>query len=152
MRLVALTMGSLLLSGCFAELLTTTAITGKLHQQSAQTANRALQHVQGETGRIKLEQARALFHQVIREARMSPSKNDRLRAYAAQFTVMEFANDLCRLAVRTCGGRSIFKTLRLEQLYRDSRCGSLMLPWTPEICMERLGKETLYGEYGEDNA
>jgi len=98
--------------------------------------------------RIKLEQARALFDRAIREARIEPSKDDRLRAYAAQYTVMEFANDICRLAVRTCGGRSIFKTMRLEQLYRDSRCGSLMLPWTPEICMERLGRESLF-EPGE---
>jgi hypothetical protein len=29
-------------------------------------------------------------------------------------------------------------------LYRDSRCGALMLPWTPEICMERLGRESLF--------
>jgi len=98
--------------------------------------------------RIKLEQARALFDRAIREARIEPSKDERLRAYAAQYTVMEFANDICRLAVRTCGGRSIFKTMRLEQLYRDSRCGSLMLPWTPEICMERLGRESLF-EPGE---
>jgi alkylation response protein AidB-like acyl-CoA dehydrogenase len=98
--------------------------------------------------RIKLEQARALFQRTIAEARVNPSKEERLRAYATQYTVMEFANDLCRLAVRTCGGRSIFKSMRLEQLYRDSRCGSLMLPWTPEICMERLGRESLF-EAGE---
>jgi len=98
--------------------------------------------------RIKLEQARALFERAIHEARIEPSKDERLRAYAAQYTVMEFANDICRLAIRTCGGRSIFRTMRLEQLYRDSRCGSLMLPWTPEICMERLGRESLF-EAGE---
>ena len=102
--------------------------------------------------RIKLEQARALFYRAIGDAQVNPSKSDRLRAYAAQFTVMEFANDLCRLAIRTCGGRSIFKSMKLEQLYRDSRCGSLMLPWTPEICMERLGRETLFGEPAEDDA
>ena len=98
--------------------------------------------------RIKLEQARALFQTAIGEAGVNPDKDVRLRAYAAQFTVMEFANDICRLALRTCGGRAIFRTLRLEQLYRDSRCGSLMLPWTPEICMERLGRESLF-EPGE---
>ncbi len=98
--------------------------------------------------RIKLEQARALFERAIGEAAMNPTKDERLRAYAAQFTVMEFANDICRLALRTCGGRAIFRNLRLEQLYRDSRCGSLMLPWTPEICLERLGRESLF-EPGE---
>jgi len=98
--------------------------------------------------RIKLEQARALFQRAAGEGAMNPSKDERLRAYATQYTVMEFANDICRLALRACGGRAIFKTLRLEQLYRDSRCGSLMLPWTPEICMERLGRESLF-EPGE---
>jgi alkylation response protein AidB-like acyl-CoA dehydrogenase len=98
--------------------------------------------------RVKLEQAEALFYRVISEARYRPSKEDRLRAYAAQYTVMETANDLCRLAIRVCGGRSIFKSFPLERLYRDSRCGALMLPWTAEICLERMGKESLF-EAGE---
>ena len=93
--------------------------------------------------RIKLEQAEALFQTAISQARYKPSNDDRLRAYAAQYTVMEFANEICREAIRVCGGRSIFKSLRLERLYRDSRCGSLMLPWTPDICLERLGAESL---------
>lgn len=98
--------------------------------------------------RIKLEQARALFARAIHEAGYDPSKEQRLRAYAAQYTVMEYANDICRLAIRTCGGRSIMKALPLERLYRDSRCGALMLPWTAEICLERLGRESLF-EPGE---
>ncbi len=98
--------------------------------------------------RIKLEQAKALFWRTMSEARVSPSKDDRLRAYASQYTVMEYANDICRLAIRVCGGRSIFKSYPLERLYRDSRCGALMLPWTAEICLERLGRESLF-EPGE---
>jgi alkylation response protein AidB-like acyl-CoA dehydrogenase len=94
--------------------------------------------------RIKLEQAEALFLRAAAEARHNPGKNERLRAYAAHYTVMEFSNDICRLAIRTCGGRSISRKLPLEQLYRDSRCGSLMLPWTPEICLDRLGRESLF--------
>ncbi len=94
--------------------------------------------------RLRLEQAKALFHRAIGEARVNPDKPERLRAYAAQHTVMEHSNDICRLALRTCGGRSIFRSLPLERLYRDSRCGSLMLPWTAEICLERLGRETLF--------
>ena len=96
--------------------------------------------------RIKLEQA--LFRRAISEARYQPSQDDRLRAYATQYTVMEYANDLAREAIRICGGRSIFKAMRLERLYRDSRCGSLMLPWTPDICIERLGKESLRPDRG----
>ena len=98
--------------------------------------------------RLKLEQAKALFYRAVAEARVDPPKDSRLRAYAAQHTVMEHANDICRLAVRTCGGRSIMKSMPLERLYRDSRCGSLMLPWTAEICLERLGRESLF-EPGE---
>ena len=94
--------------------------------------------------RIMLEQSKSIWFQAISEARPDPSKEERLRAYAAQYTVMENANTICQLAIRTCGGHSMLKSLPLERMYRDSRCGSLMLPWTAEICLERLGKESLY--------
>lgn len=97
---------------------------------------------------IKLQQAEAIFAMAVSEARVDPPKSSRLRAYAAQYTVMETANDICRLAIRTCGGQSMLKSLPLEQYYRDSRLGSLMLPWTAELCVDRLGRETLY-ETGE---
>ena len=99
---------------------------------------------------IKLQQTRALFERTIAEAKVNPSKEERLRCYATQYTIMENANDLCRLAIRTCGGQSMLKSLPLERLYRDSRCGSLMLPWTAELCLDRLGRETLY-EPGESD-
>jgi alkylation response protein AidB-like acyl-CoA dehydrogenase len=97
---------------------------------------------------VKLEQTRALFLRMLDDARVDPPKDARLRAYATQFTVMENANELCRLAIRTCGGQSMLKNLPLERLYRDSRCGSLMLPWTAELCLDRIGREALY-EPGE---
>jgi alkylation response protein AidB-like acyl-CoA dehydrogenase len=97
---------------------------------------------------ITLQQTRALFERTIGEARANPTKEERLRCYAAQYTIMENANDICRLAIRTCGGQSMMRDLPLERLYRDSRCGSLMLPWTAELCLDRLGRETLY-EPGE---
>jgi alkylation response protein AidB-like acyl-CoA dehydrogenase len=97
---------------------------------------------------VKLEQTRALFLRMLDDARVDPPKDARLRAYATQFTVMENANDLCRLAIRTCGGQSMLKSLPLERLYRDSRCGALMLPWTAELCLDRIGREALY-EPGE---
>jgi alkylation response protein AidB-like acyl-CoA dehydrogenase len=97
---------------------------------------------------IKLQQTRALFERTISQARVDPDKSDKLSAYATQFTVMENAQDICRLAIRTCGGQSMLKSLPLERMYRDSRCGSLMLPWTAELCLDRLGRETLY-ERGE---
>jgi alkylation response protein AidB-like acyl-CoA dehydrogenase len=98
--------------------------------------------------RVMLEQTKALWFQSVSEARANPTKEQVLRAYAAQHTVMENANALAAKAIRTCGGQSMLKSLPLERIYRDSRCGSLMLPWTAEICIDRLGKETLY-EAGE---
>jgi alkylation response protein AidB-like acyl-CoA dehydrogenase len=98
--------------------------------------------------RVMLEQTKALWFQAISEARADPDKEQVLRAYAAQFTVMESCNALAAKAIRTCGGQAMLKSLALERIYRDSRCGSLMLPWTAEICLDRLGRETLY-EPGE---
>src|SRR5205807_4998686 len=98
--------------------------------------------------RVTLEQTKALWFQAVSEARANPTKEQVLRAYAAQHTVMENANALAAKAIRTCGGQAMLKNLPLERIYRDSRCGSLMLPWTAEICLDRLGRETLY-EAGE---
>jgi alkylation response protein AidB-like acyl-CoA dehydrogenase len=98
--------------------------------------------------RVMLEQTKALWFQAMSDARPDPSKEMVLRAWAAQFTVMENANALCAKAIRTCGGQSMLRSLPLERLYRDSRCGSLMLPWTAELCLDRLGRGTLY-EAGE---
>ena len=88
--------------------------------------------------------------QAISEACPDPTKEQLMRAYTAQHVVMETAASLCALAIRTCGGQSMLKSLPLERLYRDSRCGSLMLPWTAEICLDRLGKLALY-ETGESD-
>ncbi len=94
--------------------------------------------------RVMLEQTKALWFQAVSEACPDPSEEQVLRAYAAQYTVMENANELAQLAIRTCGGQSMLKTLPLERLFRDSRCGSLMLPWTAEICLDRIGRQGLY--------
>ncbi len=104
--------------------------------------------------RIMLEQTKAVWFQAISEARPGPDKASVMRAWAAQYTVMENANEISRLAIRTCGGQSMLRTLPLERLYRDSRCGSLMLPWTAELCMDKLGREALYeeGETDDENA
>ena len=98
--------------------------------------------------RVMLEQTRALFLQNARDAVVDPDKDTRMRLLGAHYTIMENANALAALAVRTCGGQSMLKSLPLERLYRDSRCGSLMLPWTAELCIDRLGRECLY-EAGE---
>ncbi len=104
--------------------------------------------------KVKLEQTRAMFLQNARAARVDPSKEVRLALLATHYTIMENANEICQIAVRTCGGQSMLKSLPLERLYRDSRCGSLMLPWTAELCIDRLGRECLYeaGERDEPDA
>lgn len=101
--------------------------------------------------RIQLEAMKSLFTRAITEARPNPSKDERMRLYAAHHSIMEGANDIARLAIRTCGGQSMLKHLPLERLYRDSRCGALMLPWTAELVMDRMGRETLYEPGEKDN-
>jgi alkylation response protein AidB-like acyl-CoA dehydrogenase len=98
--------------------------------------------------RLMLEQTKALWFQAISEAGPNPSKEQVLRAYAAQHSVMENASAIASKAIRVCGGHAMLKRFPLERIYRDSRCGAVMLPWTAEICLERLGRESLY-EAGE---
>jgi hypothetical protein len=42
----------------------------------------------------------------------------------------------------------MMKHLPLERIYRDSRCGALMLPWAAELVLDCMGRETWY-EAGE---
>ena len=100
---------------------------------------------------IMLQQMKALWFQATSEARVDPTREQVLRALAAQYTVMENAHDLARLALRTCGGRSLLKSLPLERFYRDSRCGSVMIPWTAETCLDRIGRESLYEPEEKDD-
>ncbi len=100
--------------------------------------------------RIMLEQTKSLWFQSISEAKPSPDKESLIRAWSAQYTVMENANEIAQLAIRTCGGQAMLRSLHLERLYRDSRCGALMLPWTAELCMDMIGKAALY-EAGESD-
>jgi alkylation response protein AidB-like acyl-CoA dehydrogenase len=98
--------------------------------------------------RVRLEQTRALFLLNARDAGPDPDKATRMRLYAAHYTIMENAQWMAARAIRTCGGQAMLKSLPLERIYRDARCGSLMLPWTAELCLDRLGRECLY-EAGE---
>lgn len=100
--------------------------------------------------RIMLEQTKALWFQSISEAKPNPDKESLIRAWSAQYTVMENANEIAQLAIRTCGGQAMLRSLHLERLYRDSRCGALMLPWTAELCTDMIGKAALYEEGEKD--
>lgn len=94
--------------------------------------------------RLMLEQTKSIWFQMASDARPNPTSDQVARMYAAQYTVMENSNEICQLAIRTCGGQSMLRTLPLERMYRDSRCGSLMLPLTAEICLDRMGHDCLY--------
>ncbi len=100
--------------------------------------------------KVILEQTKAVWFQAISEAGPDPSKESVMRAHVAHYTVMENSNKLTQLALRTCGGQAMLKNFPLERLYRDSRCGSLMLPWTAELCLDKLGTSALYEEGEKD--
>ena len=93
---------------------------------------------------LKHEQSRALLYRAIDEATLDPTEEQLVTAYAASATVMENAASVASTAIRVCGGQAMLKHLPLERLYRDSRLGSLMLPWSGEVCMENLGRARLY--------
>ena len=92
----------------------------------------------------RLANMRALWWQAFSEAKGMPSKAEVLRMYAAQYNVMEGVQEITALAIRTCGGQSMLKSLPLERMYRDSRCGALMLPYTSEIMEDYIGVLALY--------
>ena len=62
--------------------------------------------------KIMLEQTKSLWFQAITEARPNPSKDALMRAWAAQYSVMENANEIAQLAVRTCGGQAMLRCCR----------------------------------------
>jgi alkylation response protein AidB-like acyl-CoA dehydrogenase len=92
---------------------------------------------------VRYEQARALQHAVVDEAGVDPTPEQVRRAWAAMVAVMETAPEMASLALRVGGGRALLKPEPLERLYRDARCGATMLPWSVEVCLERLGRAGL---------
>ena len=92
----------------------------------------------------RLAPVRALWWQMFMEADAFPTQAQVLRMYAAQYNVMEAAQEIAALAIRTCGGQAMLKSLPLERIYRDSRCGALMLPYTSEIMEDYMSVLSLY--------
>jgi len=95
---------------------------------------------------IAYERSRSLWECAVAEARLDPDPEQLRRAWAASYTAMETAPEVAALAIRACGGGSLMRNLPLEQHYRDARCGSVMLPWSAEVCLELLGRYGLYDE------
>ncbi len=87
---------------------------------------------------------RSNFIRVMMEAQAFPTKAQVMRMYASQIAVMDGVQELAALAIRTCGGQTMLKNLPLERMYRDSRSGALMLPYTTEIMEDYLSIMTLY--------
>ncbi len=90
------------------------------------------------------EQSQALCYRVLGEVGVDPSAAAVRRAWASMVTTMENAPELASLALRVCGGRSLLRPSALERHYRDARCGATMLPWSVEVCLERLGRADLF--------
>jgi alkylation response protein AidB-like acyl-CoA dehydrogenase len=93
---------------------------------------------------IAYERSRSLWECAVAEAGLDPTPEQLRRAWAAAYTAMETAPEVAALAIRACGGGSLMRNLPLEQHYRDARCGSVMLPWSAEVCLELLGRFGLY--------
>ncbi len=95
---------------------------------------------------IAYERTRSLWECAVAEAGLDPTPDQLRRAWAAAYTAMETAPEVAALAIRACGGGSLMRNQPLEQHYRDARCGSVMLPWSAEVCLELLGRFGLYEE------
>ena len=93
---------------------------------------------------LRHQQSRAMLYRAVDEARLDPTENDLVLGWSAAYTVMEHAAEVASTAIRVCGGQAMLKHLPLERMYRDARLGSLMLPWSAEVCMERLATARLY--------
>jgi alkylation response protein AidB-like acyl-CoA dehydrogenase len=93
---------------------------------------------------LRHRQSQALLHDVIDHAHLDPTTDDLVTAWSASITVMEHAAEVASTAIRVCGGQAMLKHLPRERMYRDARLGSLMLPWSTEVCMERLATAGLY--------
>jgi alkylation response protein AidB-like acyl-CoA dehydrogenase len=89
---------------------------------------------------LHYDRARSLTYHVLDRITVDPHVDDVRLAWSAMVTTMEGAPEVASLAIRACGGRSLLRPLPLERLYRDARCGATMLPWSVEVCQERLGQ------------
>ena len=98
---------------------------------------------------LTYDRAQSLTYRVLGECGIDPSTEQVRRAWSSVVTVMEGAPAMASVALQVCGGRSMLRPSYLEQAYRDARCGAAMLPWSVEVCLERLGRTGLYPEQDE---
>lgn len=93
---------------------------------------------------IRYEQAQALCYRALGEVKADPHQEQITRAWASMVTTMEGCPEMASTAIRVCGGRSILRPSFIERAYRDARCGATMLPWSVEVCLQRLGQVRLF--------
>ncbi|MCB0995162.1 MAG: hypothetical protein KDB21_08740, partial [Acidimicrobiales bacterium] len=93
---------------------------------------------------LRYAQARALSRHVVSKVSVDPHPDDVALAWTSMITTMDAAPDVASMALKACGGRSLLRPLPLERIYRDARCGATMLPWSVEVCLDRLGRHGLY--------
>ncbi|MEM9131940.1 MAG: acyl-CoA dehydrogenase family protein [Actinomycetota bacterium] len=99
---------------------------------------------------LRYEQAQALCYRVLADTCADPGPDKLTRAWSSLVTTMEGAPEIASLGVRVCGGRSMLRPSYIERAYRDARCGATMLPWSVEVCLERLSTTRLYDETPTD--
>ncbi|MGH1489652.1 MAG: acyl-CoA dehydrogenase family protein [Acidimicrobiales bacterium] len=88
---------------------------------------------------VRHTQAKALAYAVMQDGGVDPDPEALRRAWVSMITTMEGAPAMASMAIQACGGRSLLRSLPLERLYRDARCGATMLPWSVEVVRGRLG-------------
>lgn len=93
---------------------------------------------------IAYEQAQSLCYRALSEVQVDPPLDQVTRAWASMVSTMEGCPEVASTAIRVCGGRSMLRPSYIERAYRDARCGATMLPWSVEVCLERLGQVRLY--------
>lgn len=91
---------------------------------------------------IRVQEARALMLRTMAEARYKPTAGARMRTMMCHRTMSKVAHEVTGEVLRICGGRALFKRFPLERMHRDARAGAVMLPWTADICMERVAEMT----------
>lgn len=115
------------------------------HGTSARRDNHIKQHGWAEM-QLTYDQAQALCYRVLSEVSPDPDRYALRRAWTSMVTTMKGAPAMASKAIEIAGGRSMLRPSALEQAYRDSRAGATMLPWSVEVCLDRLGRFDLYPE------
>lgn len=99
---------------------------------------------------IAYETAQALCYRALGEVTVDPTPDQLIRAWSSMVTTMERCPEVASTAIRVCGGRSMLRPSYLERAYRDARCGATMLPWSVEVCLQRLGTARLFDQEETD--